>query len=125
MKLRSRCNILANVLVKFVFSPCLNNVTPNLASITLQKSEDDSLADRSASATLLSLVSVHVPLDKTGGRESEAWEAYRIPPDDPNVRQDVGVRPASLYARRLLRHAVDLNRTIVLSNINTPVIASE
>jgi hypothetical protein len=64
-------------------------------------------------------------LDKTGGRESEAWEAYNIPPDDPNVRQDVGVRRASLYAGRLLRHAVDLNRIMVLSNIATPIVASE
>ena len=64
-------------------------------------------------------------LDKTGGGESDAWEAYSTPPDDPNVRQEVGVRRASLYARRLLRHAVDLNRIVVLSNINTPVIASE
>jgi hypothetical protein len=46
---------------------------------------------------------------------SHAW--LTIAPDDPNVRQAIGVRRASLHAKRVLAHAFAVNRHRLLDAI--------
>lgn len=39
---------------------------------------------------------------------------FAVPPDDPNERQEVGLRRASLYAERALAHALEVNRCTLM-----------
>lgn len=54
-------------------------------------------------------------VDKAGGENLEAITARADRPDNPNVRYDPGVRRAAMYARRVLTHALHVNRLHLLS----------
>lgn len=54
-------------------------------------------------------------VDKAGGENLEAITARADRPDNPNVRYDPGVRRAAMYARRVLTHALHVNRLHVLA----------